>query len=412
MRTEQTLWAQGCAAPFNLPPHGTLHGTQTVMTRADARRLISQVPMDGWLEQTNYAAAHYVCGSLDTALHYAEKAVRTARNSSTLLNLAVILEAYGRFEAALALGLEALPADRENILLGGLVADGLLRLDRWAEGWPLYTYYHTATDWLSGVLPEWNGRASLRGRRLLVLEGGGFGDTFYFLRHLVRLASWGARIAYAGPPSIIPLVVGQPYIAAGLPTVDGRLTELPVRDFDCFVPILALGERLGLTPTDVLWRGPYIAAGPPRPCPLAATRPRVGLCWRAGEGNYPRPHRTLSDRQRDRLTIAGHPRVQWANLTLGCDWADADWQPSLSDWTATAAAIAPLDLVVTVDTSVAHLAGALGKPTWVILPGASAWQYGVDREMTPLYPSMRLYRNPGPGIDSALEACAAALEAL
>jgi len=412
MRTDQTLWAQNRAAPFNLPPHAAPHGTQTVMTRAEARRVIAAVFSDDPLDLTNYAAAHYICGSLDTALHYAEKAVRTARNSSTLLNLAVILEAYGRFEAALALGLEALPTDRENILLGGLVADGLLRLGRWDEGWPLYTYYHTATDWLGGVLPEWDGRASLCGKRLLVLEGGGFGDTFYFLRHLVRLASWGAIITYAGPPSVIPLIVGQPYVAAGLPTVDGRLTELRVRDFDYFVPILALGERLSLTPADVLWRGPYISSGLPRPCPLAATRPRVGLCWRAGEDCYPRPHRTLTNRQRDRLTIAGHPRVQWANLTLGTDWADADWQPDLSDWTATAAAISALDLVVTVDTSVAHLAGALGKPTWVVLPGASAWQYGVGADTTPLYPSMRLYRNSGPGIDSAVDACCAALEAL
>src|SRR5208282_157488 len=137
---------------------------------------------------------------------------------------------------------------------------------------------HAAPGGLARFLPEWDGRASLPGKRLLVHEGGGFGDSFYFLRWLPRLASWGARITYAAPPSLLVLLASQTYVADGLATVDAHIMTLDFRQWDCFTSVLALGHKLGVTPEDVLWRGPYIAPGPlALPCPLSRSRPRVGL---------------------------------------------------------------------------------------------------------------------------------------
>jgi len=383
----------------------------TVMSHPEALAILAdRIPAPDWLDLSNYASAHYIAGDLALALRYARNAVLLARNSSTLLNLGVILEASGQFREALALFAEAQPLDPDNIVLGGALADGLLRVGRWAEGWPLYTRYHAAPGGLARFLPEWTGRESLRGKRILVHEGGGFGDSFYFLRWLPRLTSWGAHITYAAPPSLLVLLALQPYIAAGLATVDAHIMTLDFRPWNYFTSVLALGHKLGVTPQDVLWRGPYIAA-PVRPCPLSRRRPRVGLCWRAGEGNYPRAHRTLTDAQRDRI-VAAAPHVQWVSLTRDHTLPGARWQPRLYDWSDTAAAIAALDLVVTVDTGVAHCAGAMGKPVWVILPGASAWQYGLDSDRSLMYPSMRLFRNHGEGNDSAVAALARALEAL
>ena len=137
--------------------------------------------------------------------------------------------------------------------------------------------------------------------------------------------------------------------------------------------------------------------------------PSVGIAWRAGEGAYPVRYRTLCDSQLRRLlAVRG---VRWVSLQpdarppAGCPCDE----PAIADWLDTAAILSNLDLLVTVDTGIAHLAGALGVPAWVMLPGRSSWPFLLARADSPLYPSVRVFRNRGVGIDNAVTAAVAAL---
>jgi ADP-heptose:LPS heptosyltransferase len=137
----------------------------------------------------------------------------------------------------------------------------------------------------------------------------------------------------------------------------------------------------------------------------------VGFCWHAGEHTAQARTRTLSIDQRERV-IRALP-YRGVNLTHGDENRHGQLDSvSMMNWLETARAIRKLDLVVTVDTGVAHLAAAMGRPTWVILPSASAWQYLTGYDYHPFYPTMRLFRNRGEGIDNAVDACISALEAL
>jgi hypothetical protein len=98
------------------------------------------------------------------------------------------------------------------------------------------------------------------------------------------------------------------------------------------------------------------------------------------------------------------PKHQWVNLHHRYVLPDAVDHPLVETWLDTARAIATCDMVVSVDTCVAHLSAAMGVTTWVLLPGASAWHYLLHRPDHPLYPSMRMYRNYGRGLDNAIEA--------
>ena len=211
----------------------------------------------------------------------------------------------------------------------------------------------------------------------------------------------------------------MPYINHLLPTDNGRPDQIVPADYHCFVSLLALARCFEATVDGHLWWGPYLFAHPEksslRALPLGRrVAPRVGFCWKAGEHVMPRKHRSLlrTDVQRilDAPTLHG---VQWVSLV-----ADEPPPPSvrevlspcLRDWSDTAAVIDNLDLVITVDTGVAHLAGAMGKPTWTLLPGLSSWPFLLDRCDSPLYPSMRLFRNSGEGIHGAVEAVLVALQ--
>ena len=182
---------------MNAPPpvaHTTSRGEDERMMTVDAaQQFIAHAPdvatMD-WLDLSNLASAHYIVCDTTRARFLAERAISLERNASTLLNLAVIMETYGDFRGAHSLAREAFALDPADPFVGGLYADSLIRLGRWREGWPVYTHQHANWDWLRVAIPEWPGpREPLAGRRILVLEGGGFGDNLLFLRWLPRLAS-------------------------------------------------------------------------------------------------------------------------------------------------------------------------------------------------------------------------------
>jgi len=384
---------------------------QSAMRLGEAREIMSRTPDPAsWRSMTNFASAHYLVGSMLSALAFAREAVALERNTSTLYNLGVILEGYGQFTEARQLAEEIHAADPGNHLITNLLAEGLLRDGEWRAAWPIYVMSYVVDTPLHRYIPKWTGRESLRGKRLLILQNGGIGDGLHFCRYFHRLNSWGARLTYCGPETLTPLFAAQGFVEQVIPTHGPtQVIDRIELSYDYITTMMELPGILDLTLDDVQWRGPYITPPPVTKRIPHSTRPLVGLAWMAGEYVYPRRRRSLDNAQRDRLLACD--RVDWVNLQPE-EFLEGHRNPDVRGWSATAAVVSQLDLVVSVDTAAAHLAGAMAKPVWVPLCGASAGMFLRDRPDLPYYPTMTLFRNLDFGIDHAVTRIVEALREL
>ena len=384
----------------------TRWGEEAEMRTVEAEEILAGPMPSSWQELSNRASALYLSELTEQALEVAYKALAQERTVPTLVNMAVILETLGRFEEALDYAREAAIIDPGDNRAAALYGESLLRMGRFAEGWPLYATERGSHGWLSPYVREWQGaHQDLQGKRILVIEGGGYGDNIYFLRWLNVLRKWGAIIEYVCQPSFAPLVRECGYTA-----IENWAGNVDLDDsYDYFTSVLSLAWKLGVTLENYRWTGPYI---PGRHWWKRSGAPRVGLCWRAGEGRSPRKQRSLSDPQLRLVAYALPQNFQWVNLSFNPNTPVEMIWPDIKNWLDTADTLATLDLLVSVDTGVAHLGGAMGVPTLVMLPGAAAWQYPLGHEYHPLYPSMRIFRNAGEGLDQAVENVSAVLEGL
>ncbi len=257
--------------------------------------------------------------------------------------------------------------------------------------------------------PEWEGEP-LAGQRLLIFAEQGFGDTLQFVRFVPRAATLGAGVTLLVEAPLVKL------LAASLPGVEvvDRLPENAA--FDAQAAMLCLPRLLGVTLDTVPADTPYLAADPAASAGWArrlAALPgrKVGLVW-AGASRRHEPAAAAIDARRSlRLAqlapLASAPGVQFVSLQIGEPAAEAsapprglqlvDWTGELGDFADTAALVAGLDLVISVDTSVAHLAGALGRPVWILSRYDGCWRWLRDRDDSPWHPTARLFRQPAPG---------------
>lgn len=438
---------------------GNRRGIETIMTREEAHELIERArgktPAD-WLSWMHAGQALHICGSPTEGLRCAKVAMEMNPCSETMLNVAVILECMGEFGDALDLATRAIMRDPNDQFAGLLWAQGHLRLGHWEEAWQAFEHYCWGRIWEVGFekyIPQWQGEP-LEGKRILVLQGGGFGDNIMFMRWFRDLKEMGAEITYACPDVMVPLLDFHPWIDRLMPTHEGpnpdKEDDLPeviaegidklgyidvsevsdeikekVRDaynrggdilaicetfgvkfisqFDYFTPIMGIPRRLNASVASVeAHPEPYITAKHPW---LKSPRrqPTVGICWMGAERLDPRRHRSLNKTQCEALLQAGRSAgVTWVNLQYGMQPPIEMSQPPIHNWSDTADIVAGLDLVITVDTGVMHLAGAMGKPTWAMIPGLSDWKFLLDRNNMAFYPSVRVFRNKGEGIDNAL----------
>jgi tetratricopeptide (TPR) repeat protein len=272
--------------------------------------------------------------------------------------------------------------------------------------------------------PDWEGEP-LAGRRLLVFAEQGYGDTLHFVRFVPQLARMGAQVTLLAEPPLARL------LRASLPGVE-VVDRLPADAvFDAQAAMLCLPRLLGVTLATIPAETPYLAADPAGTAAWArrlAALPgrKVGLVW-AGAARRDNPGAAAIDARRSlRLAqfapLAAATGVQFVSLQVGEPAAEArDAPPGLSlvdctaelgDFADTAALVAGLDLVISVDTSVAHLAGALGRPVWILSRFDGCWRWLQDRDDSPWYPSARLFRQPAPGAwDPVIASVAEALSA-
>lgn len=299
-------------------------------------------------------------------------------------------------EAAIAAFDRALALAPEDAASRVHRAQALLLLGRYAEGFVEYEWRWRlpATLTLRGGLttPLWDG-APLAGRRLLLYAEQGFGDTLQFARFVPMAAQRGGRIILDVPPALHRLLSGLP----GAAQVSRQ--DAPAPDHDLRLPLMSLPHALGVT-VETLPAAPYLPV--PDPGPWAGrlahlSGRKVGLAWKAlaekrGSALRSAPLAALSP-------LFALPGISWISLQKDVPAEDRPLPPHmpdvsghLGDFADTAALIAGLDLVVTVDTAVAHLAGAMGKPVWVMLPAGCDWRWLMAREDSPWYPTARLFR--------------------
>jgi tetratricopeptide (TPR) repeat protein len=268
-----------------------------------------------------------------------------------------------------------------------------------ARGWPKYEWrkkhdrYSSAFRTFDGLC--WEGE-SLEGKRLLVFAEQGLGDTIQFSRFIPLLAQRGAIVTLACDRRLHEIMRSL----SGLAAVVERDGPLPPYDF--WVDQMTLPLLLGTTPENIPAAGGYLTAEPGE---TAVWRARlgagaIGLVW-AGNPEH-------SNDQRRSMPFEGYAPLlakggRFVSLQAGPRAVDAagsfvrDLSPYLTNYARTAAVVSALDLVITVDTSVCHLAGALGVECWVLLPQAPDWRWILGRDDTPWYAHTRLFRQPHPG---------------
>lgn len=305
----------------------------------------------------------------------------------------------------------------------------LLMLGRFEEGWP-----HFEWRWQRAgnvpvqrhfAQPQWHGE-DLSGRTLLIHDEQGFGDSLHFCRYVPLMAARCGKVVFEVREELIRLV--QPNLAgervsvvprvAGYPSVDG----LPATDYQ--VPLLSLpgltGTRLETIPADV----PYLRADPDavhvwEDRLAALPHPRIALVW-AGQPLYSKDSQR-SVRLAQLAPLARIPGLSFLSLQLGPAAAEAaapppglaihDFTGMITDFADSAAFLSAVDLLITVDTSAAHLAGALGRPVWLLNRFLPDWRWLLQREDSPWYPSLRMFRQAEPNEwDSVIARVAAALD--
>lgn len=287
------------------------------------------------------------------------------------------------------------------------LAHQLLLLGRWSEGWTEFEWrFRVGVDFPERGRPRWQGEP-LAGRTILLYGEQGHGDTLQFIRYAPLVAERGGRVVVECPSALVRLLSGVDGVSAVHPL--GTATE-----FDLICPLLSLPRIFTTTVDTVPAQIPYLSAK------VADGRRfdrffaddgrlfRVGLVW-AGE---PRPESrrwSLANRRRS-IPLAGFARLldvpgtRFFSLQLGEAAEQAAKEPFLGriidpmgevgDFADTAAIVCRLDLVISVDTSVAHLAGGLGVPVWLLSRFDGCWRWLAGRDDSPWYPGMRVFRQP------------------
>lgn len=321
-------------------------------------------------------------------------------------NLAVALRNAGAIDEALAVSARAVALDPEQPLAQYNHAHFLLMNGHFMEGFEAYRSRRKCKTLSDGdptfSEPEWQGEP-LAGRTLLLFAEYGLGDALHFVRYLPMVIGKGGRIILQVQSALASLLRQLPDV-----TVIPRGEALP--QFDLQLPLMSLPRLFGTTldnlPADV----PYLHPDPEKLSRWRAvlgreTRLKVGVVWAGNPKHKGDGQRSLpAEAVLPRLVMPGvqlyslqkEPRADDGAVlaTLGDDIIDL--APALGDFADTAAAVAALDLVIAVDTSVAHLAGALGHPVWMLTPYALDWRWLRDREDSPWYPTMRLFRQRKP----------------
>ena len=348
-------------------------------------------------------------GKLDEAIASYQQALRLQPDyADAHSNLGNSLRDQGLIDEAIASYQRALQLKPDYAEAHLNLSMPLLLRGNFDQGWAEYEW-----RWrFKGFLPkgasrppttdrDWDG-SPLRGRSILLHAEQGLGDTIQFIRYASLLKESGAaRITLVCPPSLQRLL-------SRCPDIDQIVTGSPFPDFDVCAFLLSLPRPLGTLSIEAIpAKVPYLDCAPElverwdaRLAELGAGRPglRVGIAWQGYPGHKGDLWRSV--RLEQFAALAEHPGIHLISLQQGPGSEQLEKTPGLAlpigpelaDLAETAAVIRCLDLVISVDTAVAHLAGALAAPVWLALPMVPDWRWLLERPDSPWYPTMRLFR--------------------
>lgn len=354
------------------------------------------------------AEAHYR-QALDCHPDYADAA----------FNLAVLLDDAGRTAEAEPQYRRVLDLDPGHAGASRNLASILLKQGRWAEGWLRYEarYSPRLRERIVFVpelpFPQWRGE-SLDGRSILVWPEQGFGDQLQLCRYLPQLKARGAaRVTLVCPPPLAALFETLP----GVDRVVPEGAPGPIEAHDCWTLLMSIPHCLGNAAGGIPDRLPYLRVPEPRRARwqgrIAPGGMRVGLVWRGSSAHALDAQRSLAGLY-SLAPLWRVPGVRFFSLQKGDGEDEAAAPPAsqplqalggeIGDFADAAALLEQLDLLICVDTAIAHLAGALGRPCWMLLPAWPDWRYTPGRDDTPWYPgSLRLFRRGvGEGWDAVI----------
>ncbi len=334
-------------------------------------------------------------------------------------NRGIALRDLNRLQAALASFDRAIAIDRDFARAHFNRSMTLLADGRFDEGWAALEwrsktgYGPSIGDWI-GDAHLWLGDEALEGRTVLLLSEWGLGDTIQFCRYASLVAARGARVILAVPRPLVNLLASVPGVAQVVTEGD------PLPRFDYYCPMLSLPLAFKTTVANVPSQVPYLRSGEERVHRWRSKlgepdKLRVGLVWSGGfrasqvelwpvNSRRNLPLAQFADLRHPDIAFyslqKGQPAESELSELVARGWDGPhliDFTGELNDFADTAALIEHLDLVISVDTSTAHVAGALGKPVWILNRFDSCWRWLTNRDDSPWYPTSRIYSQARPG---------------
>ena len=336
---------------------------------------------------------------------YAQAFVDDPDSASAFNNYGNVLREIGQPQRAIPFLQHALVLQPDNPTAQFNLAVSYLIQGDYARGWPAYecrwNYEHLAGTQPQYAQPRWAGQ-DLKDKAILVIGEQGHGDNIQFMRFLFNLHAAGARVLFQVTDGLIPMLSGSNVVHWV-----GRYSDTPP-EFDYWIPIMSLPGVLAITTENLPKVVSYLNAhqdlfqqwqqrlGPKK-------RMRVGFCWSGRKDNWLNTHKGMPFDQMMTL-VKNNPTYEWVNLQVDAsDEEDAvlaalgvtRYPGTIGSFADTAALIAHMDVVLSVDTSIAHLSAALGRPTWLMLNWfAPCWRWMLNRDSSPWYSSMRIFRQP------------------
>ncbi|MBP7253197.1 MAG: tetratricopeptide repeat protein [Alphaproteobacteria bacterium] len=379
------------------------------------QRLAALKPDDATVH-LNLGVIYRDLGDLQAALAEYDTALRLRPNAPDILvNRAGVLieldqpeEACTAYDAAL----QSSPK-RTDAAWGKSLA--LLMLGQYREGWQLYEtrFAYKPKPGPAPQIARWDG-SNLTGKRLLIWGEQGLGDVLQFIRYAGLCKTAGAQVIVCCDKTLVKLLRNSPFIDAVF--ASDCFTPEYTKNLDFQIPVMSLPHLFGTTLTTIPREIPYLYVSPATQAKwttrlAATTKRKIGLVW-AGNPRNKLIDAHTTDRQRS-LTLAmfqpilAQPDCQFYSLqkgeaaeqiaALGLQHQLIDLMPDVKDFEDTAAIVQNLDFVISVDTSVVHLAGGLGKPVWVLSRFGGCWRWVRNQENSPWYPSARVFGQTQPG---------------
>jgi len=329
-------------------------------------------------------------------------------SSAAFNNYGNVLRECGQARRGIPFLEHAIILDPSSITAKFNLAVSHLILGDYARGWPAYEarwqYEHLAGTEPQHKQPRWAGE-DLKDKTILVVGEQGHGDNIQFCRFLANLHAAGARVLFQTTEGLIPLLNTSPAISW-----IGTYTNQPP-EFDYWIPIMSLPGILGITLDNLPKNVQYINAPGDRAGAWlkvlgAKKRMRVGFSWSGRRDAWLNRHKSVPFETMLDM-IKNNPQYEWINLQVDAT-AEEDqslaaagvtrYPGSIQSFADTAALINCLDVVISVDTAITHLAGAMGRPTWLMLQWfATDWRWMLDRDSNPWYPTVRIFRQSSMG---------------